>query len=647
MSQATETGRKVGAPLLVALVLLLWLGYALRLYRLDYQSLWGDEVIAAFVAGQDLGGLTLERAQRGNQVPLYYWGLHFWQSWTGEGDFALRFLSLALGMLVVPVLYQAGRRMAGAGAGLASAFLGALSPYYIYYSQEARMYGLTTLLSALVVYFCIRIATGQRQGDQRLSSYVGYTIAGALALYSFYFTGALLVAANLFLLPYLLWRQQNEVRLWLASQVAIVALFAPWLILSWPNWWLATGDIARASVDLLDVGRGLATAFGIGYAVDERQGWLALVPALLLLWSLWRLGATRGALLLALLTMPTIIVYWVSFTPYLHWPRYFIAASPAFYLGVGVGLAGLEQRQRPLGALFILVLGLGVGLSLNNYYHDPRYARHDYRSQIKALDAGSLPTDALIINGPPRLLWLYDHYGGTLYAETLPRPQVETPQEVEARLVSLAASSAGLWLMKYMPPEFDPDNTIEGWLAANGFKAEDTWVENITFSFYSFSGYGKSQEARLLPSPVSFGDSVQLVGYGYDVANRGGIKVIELALWWQARRPVAEDYTVFAHVLDSAGRRIGQRDSQAGAGFRPTSSWLEGEMVVDRLGLLVPDAAWPERHHIEVGLYRLADGSRLPIANATRGDATNYVTIDIAPGPGNGVAQVEERTGRW
>jgi len=61
-----------------ALILLLLAAFALRLYRLDHQEIWGDEAHSAYVA---------------SLPPPYHLLLWFWVKLTGSSVFALRFLS--------------------------------------------------------------------------------------------------------------------------------------------------------------------------------------------------------------------------------------------------------------------------------------------------------------------------------------------------------------------------------------------------------------------------------------------------------------------------------------------------------------------------------------------------------------------------
>ena len=122
----------------------------LRLFHLGTQSLWYDEGYSVNLAGKGLAQITLETAND-IQPPLYYYLLHLWMGLFGQGEIAVRGLSLLLGMLSVPLFYILGRRLFSREVGLIAAGLAALSPLYVWYSQEVRMY---TLLVALTLGSC-------------------------------------------------------------------------------------------------------------------------------------------------------------------------------------------------------------------------------------------------------------------------------------------------------------------------------------------------------------------------------------------------------------------------------------------------------------------------------------------------------------
>jgi hypothetical protein len=104
-----------------------------------------------------------------------------------------------------------------------------------------------------------------------------------------------------------------------------------------------------------------------------------------------------------------------------------------------------------------------------------------------------------------------------------------------------------------------------------------------------------------------------------------------LTLFWRTSAPLAADYTVFVHVVDSSGRMIGQWDQAPAAGAAPTSSWTPGRIVVDdyRIDLDPAGAQHPVR--VLVGLYDPATGARLPVTATTLPTADAAVEVRSYP----------------
>ena len=141
------------------------LAFVLRVYRLDYQSLWRDEVDAVIFATRDLGATLATFASVGENGPLYFLGLHFWIDLFGRSEFAIRFPSAICGVLAVLVTYHLGREVVGRKVGFIGACLMAVSPYHVWYGQEAKMYALISFLAPLSLLLLVRVLHG---GPRRL-----------------------------------------------------------------------------------------------------------------------------------------------------------------------------------------------------------------------------------------------------------------------------------------------------------------------------------------------------------------------------------------------------------------------------------------------------------------------------------------------
>jgi hypothetical protein len=131
------------------------------------------------------------------------------------------------------------------------------------------------------------------------------------------------------------------------------------------------------------------------------------------------------------------------------------------------------------------------------------------------------------------------------------------------------------------------------------------------------------------PITATLGDRVELLGYDLSADSIVAGEVLMLTLTWRALEEMDTDYTVFTHLLAPDGSMTGQRDAQPGDGRYPTSLWLPGEVVSDVYEIPVrPDAVLGE-HRLEVGMYVVETGTRLPVKGSP-GDAVNLQAVSVA-----------------
>lgn len=117
------------------------------------------------------------------------------------------------------------------------------------------------------------------------------------------------------------------------------------------------------------------------------------------------------------------------------------------------------------------------------------------------------------------------------------------------------------------------------------------------------------------PLEVNLGDQVTLLGYDLSSEAIHPGQSLDLTLYWQARRTMSKDYTVFTHLVAADGRIVAQQDNQPSGGRYPTSMWDAGEIVVDRYHLTVaPDVPGGE-YRLEVGMYLLSTLERLEVVS--------------------------------
>jgi hypothetical protein len=119
------------------------------------------------------------------------------------------------------------------------------------------------------------------------------------------------------------------------------------------------------------------------------------------------------------------------------------------------------------------------------------------------------------------------------------------------------------------------------------------------------------------PMRAVLGDQVELIGYRLERASIQPGETLTLTLFWRGLQPMTRSYTVFTHVLGPDGQIYGQKDSLPAAGLLPTTAWRPGVLIPDEYAIpMAPDAP-PGNYELEIGMYELDTGRRLPAVDAT------------------------------
>ncbi len=137
----------------------------------------------------------------------------------------------------------------------------------------------------------------------------------------------------------------------------------------------------------------------------------------------------------------------------------------------------------------------------------------------------------------------------------------------------------------------------------------------------------KNRTATVPEVPVNFNNLIVLEGYELSNTLEPGHQIV-LFLYWRAQQKIADDFTVFVHVVCSKEMAAGE-DSQPVRGKNPTSSWIPGTMVVDAVILSIPkDLESRSDCHLETGLYYLPTMQRLPIVDEFGVFVSDHIKIE-------------------
>ncbi len=648
----------------ILLVFILALAVLVRFYLLDGQSFWNDEGNSARIAERSLQLIT-EGAAGDIHPPLYYYALHFWRGAFGSSEFALRSLSAMLGVLLVALTFLIGRKAFSTSVGLLAAFVAAINPFQIYYSQEARMYMLLAVIGAAATWVLLRLHVGWKPrrlaegGWQLALDHVVLAVLYAAGLYTHYAFPFIIVTHFLIVGMWLVVLRQPIKRFlpWLGIVIAAGLLFLPWLpiavrqITTWPS--------ARVAVDggqmLLDTLR----LYVAGPTLPATEATLAIVVCgLFILIGLWnpigfdeRRAEARDALPYSI-RLGSIVLWWLvpialifAFGLFKEsYLKFFIVGSAAFCILLAKGIAtawsigrGALAMPRELGgrrwlnwAWLVVVAACCASIvvptlsALRNYYADPAYARDDYRGIAQWILQHQRPGDAVILDSANQWEVFTYYYPDGPNVYPLPRQRPLDRAAVEAELDAIAAQHPRLFVLYWGDGEADPQRVIEAWLDAHTYKATEQWINSIRVATYAVPAtWSDAPEA---PSDTRFGDHITLDGYTLSTPHVQPGDILQLDLFWQTAARLNDRYKVFVHVLDANGQIIAQTDREPGGGQIPTTSWAVGQPIIDRYGVLIPTDTSPGMYAIEIGLYDFG-GKRLPLS--TGGDALRLTSVEV------------------
>jgi uncharacterized membrane protein len=623
--------------------------FALRVYALSAQSLWNDEGTSVALAQLSLEAIT-NGAARDIHPPLYYYLLHFWMPLVGQSEFAVRFLSVIAGVLTIAFTFRIAYVFFNEEVAIFAAYLSAFSPFQVYYSQEARMYVWVTLFAAISVYAMMQWVNLKTQNsnpkpvfgiwDLGFGIWLIYIPATIAMLYTQYIGAFVVVVENLAFAVWLIFAirdQQSSVlrppssvkhslAFWLAAQIIIGLMFLPWYLSAGGQ--LASWPSISEPIDLPTlVWRGL-NVFSVGTTLEPGGAILISIAFAIVFFIGWRRARavnTNWVIVTLILwtLVPVAMMYIVSLSRPAYNPKFLLLATPPFFILVARGLSTiypgvfLYQRRsnwrnpfRYLNLALAILVSAGPLTSLDNYYHNPKYARDDYRAVVQFIDANARAGDGILVDAPAQIDVVRYYWRGNQQLFLLPRMRPPEPNATRADVDAMLGKVTRLFAIFYATEQSDPQAIIDNRLAERAFKARDEWRGNVRLAIY-----GIAPNARGTPQSlnVQVGDEIVLQDYQLDQREARAGDVLTLTLNWRAERTPSMRTKVFVHLVDANGKLVAQRDGEPMSDLRITTTWRAGEIIVDNYGVFIEPGTPPGEYKIVIGMYRVDNGARLRI----------------------------------
>jgi hypothetical protein len=394
MSQTMRTTLSLGGILLLA--------FAVRAIDLNGPSLFVDEFSEITLAKESASAII---HANDSAPPLFPLALKAWLSiW--HTDASARWFSAACGVASILCVYTIGSRLVDNATGLAAAFITALLPMHVYYSQFARCYSLMFLLVALDLWLLLRAAQLNRIRD-----WAAFAIVAILGAYTHYYF-VIFVATS----AVIAWTTNPRLRLSMKPYAAYTAIAIAIL----PLLWLLPGDI--------EFQKGLrnprplnAATFGYTYfslfngytlgpssselqtmssaqAIRSAAPWLAIVGGVIAIlgYEGWRrIRNNKSFLQIATLALlPVLTLGVLSLAGGLNYNVRFVTwIMIAAAIWLGAGIAGSWKRRHVQFAFAAFVIISSVAFA--NRHWVSRYEHEDLREAAAYLQAHATKGDTV------------------------------------------------------------------------------------------------------------------------------------------------------------------------------------------------------------------------------------------------------------
>ncbi|MCO5186300.1 MAG: glycosyltransferase family 39 protein [Anaerolineae bacterium] len=443
---------------ILALTLITLLAAALRFYQIGAWSFWSDEwfTVSGLEDGFNYNWLRQSLASTLVQA---------WVAHKGITEANARFFPALIGALTIPVFYMAIRRLLTPRIALLSALLLAVSPWHLFWSQNARFYTLLLLFFTLA-WVCFHIGYEEKSNGFLLLSALFLALATRESLL------ALLLIPCVLLYVVMHWVGENrnlslrtDLRLLLLLPLLGVALLFAWPYVSNLSDWMEGFGFANntpfrfaASVAFyLNVPIVVLALVGSAHGIVTQRPialWLSLI-------------AFMPVLLLTLLTPFHYVANRYAFITLTSW----IVLAAAALDSMATALQ--TDKQRRLLLLGLIALPVVQAMSDNAlYFREQHGNRSDWRSGMAVIAEQAQPTDHIFSSDFKLASYYLDRPSGPIQA---------------LQLAALPESPVPVWLaVDATVAEAFPE--VEAWFGRNG-RLIDSFDVHVTGRSYPMRIY--------------------------------------------------------------------------------------------------------------------------------------------------------------
>jgi len=403
----------------IFLVLIILLALFFRFKGLSTRDIWYDEALDVIQGQKSFWETTTHMA-----VPVHYYFVHFFLFF-GRTTFILGLPSVLFGVASVYLLFLIGKKISNERIGLIAAFLMAISPMNIEFSQQILFYSYFVFFTLLALFFFIDFVLGVAQKKVRWKSFGFFFLFSFINFFVHISAPLVLLIQFIFLLFYLpvnykVFKNYKKYLLWLIPPLLAIIYLLFFFKDSSKYLQIIQSNLKfnlQAPISLgFSLGQQLGPVvfkfnfpfframfawFGLG------KGFRLVVYFLLFLVGFWSLIKKRKWTLLAFyltwIILPFVFLYFVRLG---HWfeEKYFIFIIPVYLLVIAEGIVFISRfLAKSLGQIIFLIFIFCLALNPikirttygfpvpGDYHYSPRTAYEYIRKNLTSGDKFFVP----------------------------------------------------------------------------------------------------------------------------------------------------------------------------------------------------------------------------------------------------------------
>jgi len=372
-----------------ALIVLTIAGLFLRFYNLGYNSLWLDEATTYNISLQSFDGIWQTIASGEFNPPLFYWVEHIMLVF-GNSEIILRFIPAVLGILSIPVFYLVGKEFLDRNTGIIAAAACTVSPFLLYYSQEARAYSMMLFFVALATLFFLK---AMKSGNW--IHWVLFGIFSALGFWTHFY--AIVMIGALVLYALIVWAPKirtelDNLKLLVAGVIVFVVLCFPLILVTVSLFATRTASAPTFGLQGLSL---IAETFTQISGFSDLAAILLVILFLVGITQMWFVNRDKSVFLI----LTTVFIFAISYILSFKMPmqsRHLICISIVFFLGIACSYRAMYALIRRPAVVYVLIAVLCIisAPMLAGYYSG--YSKNDWRGFGVALQEKTNPGDGVV-----------------------------------------------------------------------------------------------------------------------------------------------------------------------------------------------------------------------------------------------------------